>query len=102
MTQYNGYEVYPARLRRRASGFVDCGETLDRVLDGLNETVAAEGEPWGGDRYGVEFLRTHDPLRKSIERGFADNAAAMYDIKKSLDEMAGRYEDAERDNTLRA
>jgi hypothetical protein len=101
MVMYNGFEVYPAQLRTRATGFTDAGHDLENVKKVL-EAALGDGEYIGHDQYGEQFLKNYKPLLESIWQMLDDNAKGLHGVKKGLDDMATTYENADKASTVQA
>jgi len=101
MVMYNGYEVYPAQMRTRASGFKDAGHDLEEVKRVL-ETELGDGEYLGRDQFAQQFLKNYKPLLESIWKMLDDNAKGLHGVKGGLDDMATTYEQADIASTVQA
>lgn len=101
MVMYNGYEVFPAQMRTRASGFKDAGHNLEEVKKVL-ETELGDGEYLGRDQYAQQFLKNYKPLLESIWKMLDDNAKGLHGVKGGLDDMATTYERADIASTVQA
>ncbi|MDN3359704.1 hypothetical protein [Actinomadura sp. DC4] len=101
MTMYNGYLVYPAQMRTRATGFTDAGHDLEVVKKTL-ETDLGDGEYLGRDQYAEQFLKNYKPLLASIWKMLDDNAKGLHGVKGGLDDMATTYEQADVASTIQA
>src|SRR3954469_20998792 len=101
MVMYNGYEVFPAQMRTRSTGFTDAGHSLEDVKKVL-ETELGDGEYLGRDQYAEQFLKNYKPLLESIWKMLDDNAKGLHGVKGGLDEMATTYEHADIASTVQA
>lgn len=101
MVKYDGYEVDPQALRQRATAFTSAGTTLDGAKGRLKAALAAGGSPWGHDQYGKRFEEGYVPLMAAILQKLDESVEALHDIKRGLDVMASRYEEVERQSTIR-
>jgi|1185.fasta_scaffold96199_1 hypothetical protein len=101
MVMYNGYEVFPAQMRTRSTGFTDAGHSLEDVKKVL-ETELGDGEYLGRDQYAEQFLKNYKPLLESIWKMLDDNAKGLHGVKGGLDEMATTYEQADIASTVQA
>ncbi|MEV8633394.1 WXG100 family type VII secretion target [Streptosporangium sp. NPDC051023] len=100
MTTYNGYEVRPQALRRRATAFTSHAKTLEDAKARLKAALAAAGSPWGEDHYGRQFEKGYTPLMEAVLQRLGETSEALHEIKAGLDTMASCYEEAERQSTL--
>jgi hypothetical protein len=101
MVMYNGYEVFPAQMRTRSTGFTDAGHSLEDVKKVL-ETELGDGEYLGRDQYAQQFLKNYKPLLESIWKMLDDNAKGLHGVKGGLDDMATTYENADIASTVQA
>ncbi|ACZ90099.1 WXG100 family type VII secretion target [Streptosporangium roseum] len=101
MVIYDGYEVDPQALRQRATAFTAAGTTLEDAKGRLKAALAAGGSPWGDDQYGKRFEKGYEPLMQAILQKLDESVEALHEIKRGLDVMATRYEEADRQSTVR-
>ncbi|WP_433366030.1 hypothetical protein [Streptosporangium sp. CA-115845] len=101
MATYNGYEVYPQAIRLRSPNFTAHGKTLEDARGSLKTALAAAGSPWGDDHFGKQFEKGYLPLMEAVLKRLDEAAKALYELRTGLDLVATRYEEAERQSTIR-
>lgn len=84
MTAPGGMRIDTALVRASAPGFRIIADHLGDILSNLNTRIGIEGDCWGADSYGTQFLEGYAEPRDAVLEALPQLATAMRGIADGL------------------
>jgi hypothetical protein len=101
VTGAGGMRIDTAQVRASAPGFRILGDHLGDILSNLTTRIEAEGDCWGSDSYGTQFVQGYAEPRDAVLEALPKLATGMRGIADGLVTMADSN-DANETATTRA
>jgi hypothetical protein len=93
-----GFDVDTGVLRAQGNAFVGIGTTFGAASKRLQDTLAAQGEPWSTDDLGEMFGTIYTPIRDAMFESMDSLGEQLQGIGHKLESMAGTYDQSDDDN----
>ncbi|WP_244410128.1 WXG100 family type VII secretion target [Streptomyces albofaciens] len=92
----DAFDVDTDGLRRQGREFVEIGAEFGGASKRLQATLKGLGKPWCGAEFADTFAMIYEPVRDGMFKSMDSLGKRMEGMGESLQEMARRYEAAER------
>lgn len=95
MTGPGGMRIDTAQVRASAPGFRVVADRLGDILSNLDTRITTEGDCWGADSYGTQFIEGYAEPRDAVLEALPQLATGMRGIADGLLTMAESNETTE-------
>lgn len=93
-----GFDVDTSVLRTQGNAFVGIGTTFGAASKRLQDSLAAQGEPWSTDDLGEMFGTIYTPIRDAMFESMDSLGEQLQGIGHKLEAMASTYDRSDDDN----
>ena len=87
--------IHPAEIQAQAPVFGRESDQLAQALATLQRSLAALGEPWGGDKQGTEFAAAYTPQHDSIVKAIGVLVQGLESIHDGLNVNVANHVDGD-------
>jgi hypothetical protein len=93
-----GFDVDTSVLRSQGNAFIGIGTTFGAASKRLQDSLAAQGEPWSTDDLGEMFGTFYTPVRDAMFNSMDSLGEQLQGIGHKLQDMASQYDDSDVEN----
>lgn len=92
------FDVDTSVLRTQGNAFVGIGTTFGAASKRLQDSLAAQGEPWTADDLGEMFGTIYTPIRDAMFESMDSLGEQLEGLGHKLEYMAGTYDSSDLDS----